>query len=277
MYTVYVKLRMKGKGNKYRKMLSTDETVYSDSCELIETSYDYTAGVTLENGEWFKVENASHQSYAIDLIQQNYETLDFDSLSRTDFNQIDYIFAKNDNEIYFQNISKTKLVSKKRIGSFGESFKYESDSKEIVINDIPDAIYCSETDILYFKKLEPIVGIFKGIADLYREATDVETEQFLQNEFISLKNEYGASDVKTSNRKRIALAAKTLSQLSQEDKANIFNYIGEYCPNLTTEDNTFSVGSEDDLKMVLFGIEQRFYTTLVGGEKRIANSVITMN
>ena len=34
--------------------------------------------------------------------------------------------------------------------------------------------------------------------------------------------------------------------------------------------------SEDELKMVLFGIEQRFYTTPVGDEKRIANSVIPM-
>ena len=125
----------------------------------------------------------------------------------------------------------------------------------MVINDSPDAVYCSETDILYFRKLEPIVGIFKGIADLYREATDVETEQFLQNDFITLKNEYGVSSVKTANRKRIALAVKTLSELSQDDRSNIFNYIGEYCPDLKTEDDTFSVGSEDDLKMVLYGIE----------------------
>ena len=277
MNTVYVKLRMKGKENKYRKMVSTYEKIYADISVLVETSYDYTAGATLENGEWFKVENASHQSYAIDIIQQNYETLDFDSLSRTDFTQIDYIFVKNGDEICFQNISKARLASKKRLGSFGESFRYESDSKEIIINEIPDAVYCSTTDILYFRKLEPIVGIFKGIADLYREATDVEIEQFLQNDFITLKNEYGVSSVKTANRKRIALATKTLSELSQEDRSNIFNYIGEYCPSIKTKSNTFSVGSEDDLKMVLYGIEQRFYTTPVGGEKRIANSVITMN
>ena len=31
------------------------------------------------------------------------------------------------------------------------------------------------------------------------------------------------------------------------------------------------------MKKLLFGIEQRFYTTPVGGEKRIANSVIPLN
>lgn len=39
---------------------------------------------------------------------------------------------------------------------------------------------------------------------------------------------------------------------------------------------SFEVGSEDELKMLLYGIEQRFYTTVVGGEKRIANSVIPL-
>ena len=33
----------------------------------------------------------------------------------------------------------------------------------------------------------------------------------------------------------------------------------------------------NELKMLLYGIEQRFYTTPVGGEKRLANSVITLN
>lgn len=34
------------------------------------------------------------------------------------------------------------------------------------------------------------------------------------------------------------LAVKTLSELSQDDRSNIFNYIGEYCRDLKTEDDT---------------------------------------
>lgn len=117
-----------------------------------------------------------------------------------------------------------------------------------LVNDYLDAVYCSETDTLYFRKLEPLVGIFKGIAELYREVTDRETEQFLQNEFIALKDNYGTASVKTANRKRIALAVKTLSKLNPEEKANIFSYNGEYCPDLKTKGNVFSVSSEDELK-----------------------------
>ena len=277
MNIIYVKLRMREHSNKYRKMLSTEEIVYPSLSELVESSFDYAAGATLENGEWFKIVNASQQPYAIDLMAQNFDTLDFVSLLRADFPKIDFLFVKNENTVFFQNVNKSKLVSKKRIGSFGEAFKYENNSEEIIINEYPDAVYCGENDTLYFRKLETITGIFKGIVNLYREATDNETEQFLQSNFIILKNDYGTSNVKTANRKRIALALKTLSELNSEEKSNIFSYIGEYCPDLKTEDNAFSVSSEDELKMVLFGIEQRFYTTLIGGEKRIANSVISMN
>lgn len=277
MNTVYVKLRMREHSNKYRKMLSTDEVVFSQISDLVESSTEYTPGTLLEDGEWFKIENASQQPYAIDIISTDFETVDFDSLSRPDFQKIDFIFVKNGTTTFFQNVSKSKLVSKKKLGSFGEGFQYQSNSEEIVVNDFPDAIYCGDTDELYFRKLEPIVGIFKGIAELYREATDGETEQFLQSDFIALKDDYGTASVKTANRKRIALATKTLSELNQDERANIFAYIGEYCPDLRTEDNAFSVSNEDELKMVLFGIEQRFYTTPVGGEKRIANSVIPMN
>jgi len=277
MNTVYVKLRMKENTIKYRKLLSTEENIYESKDVLVESSYDYMAGATLEYGEWFKITKASQQSFAIDLISQHFETVDFDSLDRRDFKQIDYLFVKNETTIYFQNVSKTKLASKKRIGSVGESFKYESNSEEVVINEYPDAIYSGESDELYFRKLEPIIGIFKGIAELYREATDEETERFLQSEFITLKNDYGTVKVKTANRKRIALAVKTLSEMSPDDQSNIFSYIGEYCPDIKTENNTFSVGSEDELKMVLFGIEQRFYTTPVSKEKRIANSVIPIS
>lgn len=277
MNTVYVKLRMREHKNKYRKMLSTDETIFTEITELVESTSDYAPGALLEEGEWFKIENISQQPYAGDIISSNFETVDFDSLSKSDFQKIDFLFVKNGSTTYFQNVSKSKLVSKRKIGRLGEGFQYQSNCEEIVVNEYPDAIYCSETDTLYFKKLESIVGIFRGIDELYREATDVETEQFLQNDFITLKNDYGTSKVKTANRKRIALTSKILSELSQKERANIFHYIGEYCPDLKTKDNAFSVSNENELKMVLFGIEQRFYTTPVGGEKRIANSVIPMN
>lgn len=276
MDTVYVKLRMREHKNKYRKMLSVDERIYPEISDFIVTSLEYSAGTLLEEGEWFCIEHASERPYAIDVIKENFESVDYDTLSRSDFEKIDFLFVKNEMITYFQKISKSKLVAKKNILGFGDTFKYQSNCEQITINDYPDAVYDEETDILYFRKLEPIVGIFKGISDLYIEATDTEVEQFLQNDFIQLKDNYGTENVKTANRKRLALAMKTLSALDSDEKRDIFSYIGEYCPDLVAEDNAFSVGNEDELRMVLYGIEQRFYTTPVKSEPRIANSVIPL-
>ena len=273
MANLCAKLKQREK-NKYRKIVSTDDPVYAIEDITISTSTPYIPGAALEDGEWFSVQNASGQEYKIDLLIGEQGTIDFNSLSRNEFGSVDFIFTEINNLICFQNVSKARLVSKKCVLNLGENFEYKADRREIVINTFPDAIYDKTTDVLYFKRLESITRIFRGIDQLYKEATEEETTQFLSSDFIQLKQDYNASKVKTSNRKRIALAQKTLESLDADSRKNIFTYIGEYCPELKVSETSFEVGDEDELKMLLYGIEQRFYTTIVGGEKRIANSVV---
>lgn len=275
MECVCVKLKQREK-NKYRKILSMEDPLYALSIDPFKSASIYTPGTLLEENEWFCVQQASKESYSIDLISIEYESVDFQSLERKDFINIDFLFVITDAYILFQNVSKAKLISKRCIMALGEEFQYQNERSEIVINDTPDAIYDKITDTLYFKRLESITSIFKGIDQLYREATEDETVEFLNNDFINLKDGYSSSSVKTPNRKRIALAIKTLNSLNEDDRKNIFNYIGDYCPELKVSENSFDIGTEDDMKKLLFGIEQRFYTTPVGGEKRIANSVIPL-
>ena len=60
--------------------------------------------------------------------------------------------------------------------------------------------------------------------------------------------------------------------MCDKDKAMIFSYIKDYCPDLSAEGQKFTVSSNDDLKMLLYGIQQRYYTTPVGNEQRVASS-----
>ena len=148
----------------------------------------------------------------------------------------------------------------------------------IVINNFADAIYKKDEDNLYFKKLTSVTSIFKGIEELYKEATQEETESFLENDFIKLDDNYSADKVKTANRKRIAMAMETLNRFSTEEKHSIFVYIKDYCEDLNFDENdsNFTITNEDDLKKLLYGIEQRYYTTPLGNERRLANSIITL-
>jgi hypothetical protein len=85
---------------------------------------------------------------------------------------------------------------------------------------------------------------------------------------------FGAASFKIPNRKRIAMVMDTRTDI-QEDKAEIFFYILEY-GNVPFNAKKFEIGTEEQLKQVLFGIEQRFYTAWLGTKKRMANLIINM-
>lgn len=275
MSAINVKLKQRTSGSKYRKLVSTDDVIYPHVSQIHSFS-PYAPGAVLEDEEWFYVDEARTRAYTTELLSYHYETVDFDSLARSDFGKIDFLFVYERSRICFQKVSKAKLVAQKSVLCFGEDFQYEKERQELIINDMPDAFYCPNDDRLCFRRLESITGIFKGIDELYREATDEEVYGFLTSRFISLRSGYDVPHVKTPNRKRIALAKNTLDRLSEVDRGHIFSYIEEYCPNLSVVEGAFAIGNEEELKMLLYGIEQRFYTTPVGGEKRLANSVIPL-
>ena len=131
---------------------------------------------------------------------------------------------------------------------------------------------------LRYRPVTSITTIFKGIYDLYKEATQEETAEFLQNDFINLDENYTAENVKKANRKRIAMAQATLQTFNRRQKRQIFSYIREYCEDLAFDENdeNFAISNEEDLKKLLYGIEQRYYTTRIGNEKRLANSITTV-
>ena len=277
MSQLYVKIRLRGNGSKYRKLLATDKCVFPTSTQLIQGSINYDPQTLLEEGEWYSLEHFSQSEYAIDILSNQFDTVDFTALESKDVNQVDYVFVDDHDELYFQNISKSRLIQRKAVMHIGGSFRYDEGLTTITLNEFPDAIYVKMTDTLYFQKLPSITGIFKGIDQLYREATESETKNFLNESFITLKNEFTYKQVKTANRKKIAIAVDTLSHLQPAERKQIFAYIEKYCPELNHINDSFEIGSEDNLKMLLWGIEQRFFTTPVGNEKRIANSVIKLN
>jgi len=162
MKNICVKLIQRG-NKKYRKMLSSEETIFPEFDPESASTSPYTPGATLQDGDWFCITNAKGQEYSIDLLSDTVSTADLDSLTRAEFNKIDYLFVIDGRFIFFQNVSKSKLVSQKRVVHFGEGFTYKTDCAEIVIRDLPDAIYDKTTDTLYFLTRPQTPYIFVGL------------------------------------------------------------------------------------------------------------------
>lgn len=147
----------------------------------------------------------------------------------------------------------------------------------LALKDEPDAYFCLENNQLYFKNLSSITSIFRGINELYREATNDEVTDFLGLDIIDREDNFNNDEVKTQNRRKIKEALDRYNHFDPDKKAKMPGYIRKYCQELYDENtNKFKVSSEDDLTKLLNIINQRYYTTELDEERRIANSVTVL-
>ncbi|GLT16560.1 hypothetical protein GCM10007938_03360 [Vibrio zhanjiangensis] len=257
------------------KVLSTPDEIFAQ--QDLTNRVAYSPSTNLDDDEWFYIEQFSGKGYENDFVakQSPINTTTLNQLPVEKFEKIKYLCCEDGTKKYFQKLLPSQLISKKWF-SVSDAPVLESNKKIISFSNTPDAIYDSASNELYFRDIAKVKAIFKGIEELYREATQEEVTEFLQQDFIELTEGYDVTSVKVSNRKRIAIAVDRISDYSATQKQEIFDYIHEYCPNVTFKDGKFSISSENDLKYVLFGIDERYYTTMLGKEKRLANSVISM-
>lgn len=236
----------------------------------------YVPTYKLDDGEWFHLNEFSRTAFSNALTSGPVNTTDFNQISAGKFNDIKYFCFVQGGFRIFQKAFPSQFIQRNWL-TISDEPELKSGQKIVILNDVIDAVYDQQNDRLYFKEIARIKTIFKGIDVLYREATQVEVNEFLQQDFISLTNGYGGQNVKIPNRKLIALAMDTLENFTHQDRATIFEYIKGYCEGIPViNDSTFQIGDEAQLRSVLLGIEQRYYTTPLGNEKRLANSVISI-
>lgn len=274
----YLIAKVKGHQKQRIFKLVSDQAVFdlnTDNMELVS----YEPGHNLDEDAWFHIESFSTKPFFIDLLKNEFVSSEYNDISKDKFSEIAYLCSIQNGNFLFQKITRS-LIATRRVLSFGEKVSIEEDKQRIFINNTPDAIYIKSTDSLRFRSLATISSIFKGIDELYKEATKEEVKNFLHQSFIELKDGYGEDKVSKPNRKRIALALSSLSEMTTKERSDIFSYINEYCSkklNFDPENSIFEVKSDDELKFLLCGIEQRFYTTPLGNEKRLANSIQSLS
>lgn len=269
--TNYIFGKVKRKQKLFR-IIETDEEVYN-TADLVLNGIDYNPATLIEDEEIYQITNFSQSGYCLDFLTEELNTVDFDQITKTDLKKLSFICTIQDNLYFFQIINSSFFISKKWFSI--DELTLETEKPIVTINPFADAIYNKENDTLYFKKLTSAQKVFKGMDQLYKEATGAETQSFLESEFLEVSNVYNANSVTIPNRKRIALVNETLNKLSDDEKIAIYDYTNEY-GQVSYENGKFKIENDEDLKFVLWGIEQRFYTTHIGGEKRVANSIISI-
>lgn len=73
------------------------------------------------------------------------------------------------------------------------------------------------------------------------------------------------------------MVQQEMGEWTESEQQAIIRYIRDYATDIDYDNGNFFIHDEKELRSLLWGLEQRFYTTIVGGKKYIANSVRSIN
>lgn len=110
---------------------------------------------------------------------------------------------------------------------------------------------------------------------MYRSATDDEVSTLLEDPLLQLANGMDSNRVSIPNRRRIAQVIGQFQMMTPQDRGSIIVSLQEYT-QLQFENGSVIINSDNDLKLFIYGLEERYYATTFGRERRIANSIISI-
>lgn len=140
----------------------SDYTLF-DALDLSTLSLiPYNPDHNLDEDSWFKIENFSQQSFCLSCIKDEFDSKDFDDLTKKYFTKISYIFSHQNEDFYFQKITPSLFIKRKTI-AFGESAEIEENEGRLIVNPIPDAVYLKEK-IYYYSEILPQFQVYLKVS-----------------------------------------------------------------------------------------------------------------
>ena len=255
-----------------RSILSQENKILDQlDTEKIDT-FEFDPSYKLEDDEWSYITDFSKGDFFIDLCKEDFSTASLGQIANDEYDEIQCIVIFQDGQKHFQRITPSRFVNRKTILDYSGEPKIVEHRKQLEVKLESDAIFITATDTLYFRQIARIKTIFLGIEELAREATQPEVDKFLNHGTIKLQEGYNTHSVGSHNRKRIADIGNKYLNLSSEKQQELIDYAKDKT-GINFENGTFKVGSETDLKNLLYAMDERYYYADIYEENRIANSV----
>jgi len=258
---------------EFKNVLSQENDIIDDI--EIEISEIFSPSYKLDENEWYRLESFSQQEFFIDECKNDFSTASLNQIENNEYDKIVCVAIFQNSKKYFYRITPSLFIDKKKILDWSGTPKIIEHRKQIEIKNEPDAIYDHKNDVLYFKHIGKLKIIFQGIEKLHKEATQEEVNSFVNNDFINLDGLQN-DRIGEMNRKRIADIGNKFNNLSREKKILLIEYAKENA-DIEIVDDKFNIKNENDLKNLLFALDQRYYTAEIYEEKRVANSIKVVN
>lgn len=227
-----------------------------------------------EANQWFKIDGFDQKEGFLPLLAQRINTADLDSLEREQYGRIEFIAFFDRGRYFMQKITRGNYLKKKWFSWDGDILRYQEDEGIIYINPIPNCIYDIGTKVIYFMDIAKAYGIFGSLKLDYQAATDDEANRFLQSDIVDAQA-LPMEKVGVSNRKRITSVLAKYESYNSKEKATLREYIKKSVgDNLGFDDKAgkFLVNTDTQLRLLLYGIQQRFYMPPLEDEVQVATS-----
>lgn len=227
-----------------------------------------------EANQWFKIDGFDQKEGFLHLLAQQINAADLESLDRQQYDNIEFIAFFDQGRYYMQKITRGNYLKKKWFSWDGDILRYQEDEGIIYINPVPNCIYDTNTRAIYFMDIAKAYGIFSNLKLDYKAATDDEANRFLQSDIVDAQT-LPIEKVGVSNRKRITSILTKYEAYTPNEKATLKEYIKKSVgANLDFDDNAkkFVVNTDTQLRLLLYGIQQRFYMPPLEDEVQVATS-----
>lgn len=235
-----------------------------------------------EADQWFKIEHFDEKDGFIPMLATDFDVAELHSLTREQFNshRIDFIAYYHEHRYYIQKFTKGNFLKKKWFAWDGEAVSYKEEDGLIYVNPMPNCIYDNQSKCIYFMDISKAYSLFGGLKLDYKAATDAETTQMLQSDIIQTEGGFDTAAVGVSNRKRITSILAKYNQYEPDKKNTLRQYIKDKVGgNLRFDEGTqkFIVGNDSQLRLLLYGIQQRFYQPPLENEVQVATATTSLS
>lgn len=263
----------------FYKVLTHQDEIYDSANLLFDHNCPFTEGADLDEDEWFKLEDFDQKPYFLQILAQNNAAAAFNQLQEQKYNELGFLMSiQEQGNIYcFQKLTGQSILRRKLL-SISRMPVIRQLTKTILLEPLPHAVYKCDEKALYFKRLATITTIFPGIETLYKEATQAERDAFMGETFMEANGQIAADKISSANLKRIHSASLKLQSLTPKQKTKILDYIRRYNKNIPYDNATkkFTIGNNTELQFFLWGIEERYFSTVTKREKRVARSILSL-
>ncbi|MFH2500190.1 hypothetical protein ABK655_19335, partial [Morganella morganii] len=128
----HVLAHIKTRAKKRIFKLVSDQSLFDTVTIDLNACIPYNPDHNLDEDSWFKIEGFSQKEFCIELLKKDYDSKDYDDLTKDNFAKIAYLFAIQGNDFYFQKITPSLFVKRKTL-VFGEAAEIEKSQTRLVL------------------------------------------------------------------------------------------------------------------------------------------------